>query len=206
MEISKEYLEDFKKTFKDKYGKEYTDQEAYEAASNLLGLVEALITSAQKQLAMEKRLKKEPQGFPVNETYNCFLCGRQVSGEESWYDKWGVKCLPCQKAVEEGIVPGFAVKERDSRYLMWELERKFGIKWQTARKLVKQGSLKARIATSGSKPHEYIFLKKENPHLIDPDRYSPARKSYNKHQEKLNKIYIKEKMVELKKEIRNKKY
>jgi len=48
-------------------------------------------------------------------------------------------------------------------------------------------------------------LKKENPQLIDPDRYSPTRKSYDKHRNKLNKIYIKEKMEELRKEFKKKK-
>jgi len=48
-------------------------------------------------------------------------------------------------------------------------------------------------------------LKKENPQLIDPDRYSPARKSYDKHRNKVNKIYIKEKIEELRKELKLKK-
>ena len=203
MEPSKEYLEKFKKIFKDKYGHEYTDEEAYGAARNLLGFVEILIESAQKEAIKERRLKKEPKGFHVDDgTYNCLVCGRTVTGDESWYDKWGAKCMLCQKAVEDGIVPGFVCRERDSYYSTWSIENKFGIKHQTARKLARQGTLKARIVlNSEGKPYEYIFLKKENPHLIDPDRYSPARKSYDKHRKKLNKIYAEEKMKELKKEI-----
>lgn len=40
--ISKENMEKFKKLFKEEYGVEYTDQEAYEAASNLVGFFKLL--------------------------------------------------------------------------------------------------------------------------------------------------------------------
>lgn len=202
MEPSKEYVEKLRKSIKDNYRVEYNDQEAYEAASNMMGLAEILIDSAEKELARERRLKKEPQGFHLDGTYTCLLCHRHISNEEIWYDKWGIKCLPCQKAIDEGVVPGFAVKEYDSHYSMWQLESKFGIKWQTARKLVRQGKLKARIVTLNGKPYEYIFLRKENPQLIDPDRKSSARKSYDKHQKKKNEAYIKEKEEEWRKEFK----
>jgi hypothetical protein len=206
MEPSKEYLEEFKKMFKEKYDHEYTDEEAYSAAQSLLGFVGTLMEIAEDDIIKKRRLKKEPKGFHIEkQTYNCRVCGRAVTGDESWYDKWGAKCLPCQKAIEDGIVPGFVCDARDSFYLNWSLENKFGIKHQTARKLVRQGTLKTRIVLNADgKPYEYIFLKKENPHLIDPDRYSPARKSYDRHRNKLNKIYIKEKMEELRKELKNK--
>ena len=39
MKISKKTVESFKKLMKDEYNKEYTDQEAYEGASGLLGFL-----------------------------------------------------------------------------------------------------------------------------------------------------------------------
>ena len=111
------------------------------------------------------------------------VCGCLVAGDQSWYDQWGVKCLLCQKAIKDEIIPGFVCKDHDSHYKMWELKDKFKIHPQTARKLVRQGELKARIITTADgKPFEYIFLKKENPHLIS--RHSPERKSYDRHRDK----------------------
>jgi len=186
MEISKKAVESFKKLMKDKYNKEYTDREAYEGASSLLGFYNALIKSAESELRKKRKLKEFPKGFHVDDgTYNCRVCRRHVTGEESWYDKYGVKCMTCQKALDEGVIPSFICINNDSFYRTWELERKFGIKHQTARKFVREGSLKARIILNEEgKPYEYIFLKKENAHLVDPDRHSSARKSYEKYRKK----------------------
>lgn len=116
-----------------------------------------------------------------------------MTGDESWYDKWGCKCLLCQKAVKEGLVPGFVCRDRDGWYAMWQLESKFGIKHQTARKLVREGKLKARIVPcEDGKPYEYVFLKKENPDLVDPERKSPARKSYDRNYNKVMDARIRE--------------
>ncbi|MFA5714563.1 MAG: hypothetical protein WC998_02335 [Candidatus Paceibacterota bacterium] len=206
MEPSREYIEKFKRIFKDTYDKELNDQEATDSARNLLGFFETLMKISEQQAKMERKVKKEPKGFHIiNDVYNCSICGRSITGDESWYDRWGAKCLLCQKAVDDGSVPGFICKEKDGWYSMWSLKSKFGIKYQTVGKLVRQGNLKARIVLAhNSAPYEYVFLKKENPHLIDPDRKSPGRKSYDKHREKLNKIYIKEKMTDLKKELKKK--
>jgi len=183
MSLSKESINEFKEIYKKEYGKELSNQEAYESATNLMGFVEVLYECAAKEAEKKRRLKKEPEGFHVTDgIYNCLICHRQVTGDESWYDRWGCKCLLCQKAVKEGIVPGFVCKDSDSWYAMWQLQSKFGIKHQTAKKMVRQEKLKARIVPyENGDPYEYVFLKKENPNLIDPERKSPARKSYDKH-------------------------
>lgn len=194
MELSKKSIDEFKRIFKEKYDEELNDDEAQEAARNLIGFFETLFEIDMRDRGRKHRLRKEPEGFHITDgIYNCCLCHRQVAGDESWYDQWGVKCLLCQKAVKEGIVPGFACVESDSRYSMWEMKDKFELHPATVRKLVRQGKLKARIVTyDNGKPYEYIFLKKENPDFIDPDRYSPARKSYNKHRDKFCKKKIRE--------------
>jgi hypothetical protein len=47
--ISKETAESFKQLFKEEYGVEYTDQEAWEASHNLLGAFEWLLKEDRKQ-------------------------------------------------------------------------------------------------------------------------------------------------------------
>ncbi len=184
MDLSHERIDEFKEIYKEKNGKELSDEEAADAAYNLYGLVEIIWECAKRDTKRERQLKKEPEGFHINDgTYSCMICGNSVTGDQSWYDKWGIKCLLCQKAVKEGAVPGFVCRDHDSHYKMWELKSKFDIHPQTARKLIREGKLKARIiATADGKPHEYIFLKKENPELIC--RYSPERKSYGRNRKK----------------------
>ncbi|MFH1423389.1 MAG: hypothetical protein ABIG29_00300 [Candidatus Nealsonbacteria bacterium] len=193
MSLSKETINEFKVIYKDKYKKELTDAEASEAANNLVGLFNVLFDIANRELRWKHRLKKEPEGFHLDGEYTCSICHRQVARDENWYDQWGIKCLLCQKAVKGGLVPGFACRHSDSRYTMWQLQDKFGIKHPTARKLVRQGKLKARIVPyADGKPYEYVFLKKENPDLVDPDRKSPARKSYDRNYNKVMEARIRE--------------
>lgn len=192
MEISQKYLDEFKELYQKKEGREISDSEAYEAASNLIGLVKILVDVSIEQQRRRQRLKKEPEGFLLDGSYDCSLCHRYPQNER-WYDWFGVTCPPCRKAVKDGIVPAFACQHRDSWYATWQLESKFGIKSPTARKLVRHGELIARIVPDeNGKPLEYIFLKKENPKLIDPDRYSPARKSWDRNHDKVTEVKIRE--------------
>jgi len=198
MEVSPERIQEFKDIYKKEYGKELTDAEASEAANNLVNFFELLWDISIREAELKRRLKKEPKGFHLDGGgRNCGICHRMLTGDGNWYDGWGLKCLPCQRAVEQGIVPGFTAKYRDSFYLSWELKDKFNIHPQTARKMVRTGELKARIILDNGKPYEYVFLKKENPHYYS--RYSPERKSYDRHREKEAREHArawKEKMIE----------
>lgn len=196
MGISKEHLEEFKRIWKEKYNKDLTDAETYEAASTLVGIFDVLYRCEVRDWQRKHRLKTEPAGFPITDgIYNCCLCNIQLAEGDGWYDRYGIKCKLCRKAVNDGIIPGFACEHRESRYIPWQIQDKFGIKHATMRKMIRDGKLKARIILAeNGKPYEYIFLKKENPELVDPDRYSPARKSYDKNRNKiLNEKIIKEK-------------
>lgn len=199
MSLPQEAIEEFKEIYKKEYKKELSDAEARESAENLVRFFDLLWECEKKDIQRKQLLKKEPEGFHLtDEVYNCLICHCTVTGDESWYDKWGVKCLLCQKAIKEETVPGFVCKERESWYAVWQLKDKFGIHPQTARKMVRIGELKARIvATESGQPYEYVFLKKENPHLIS--RYSPERKSYDRHRDKENARRFREWKIEWKK-------
>ncbi|QQR54583.1 hypothetical protein IPG41_05320 [Candidatus Peregrinibacteria bacterium] len=164
MKLSDEAVREFQEIYKKKYGKEISHAEAYESASRLLGLFEVLLKGAQVERARKLRLKDEPKGFHINGgPYTCFICGKYVSDEETWYDKYGIKCLVCQRAVEKRVVPGKICQDKDSWYSMWELDHYFKIKHQTARKLIRQGKLKARVITSqDDDAYCFVFLIKEN--------------------------------------------
>jgi hypothetical protein len=183
MSISKDAADEFKRIHKEKHGVELTDQEAQEAGDNLVGLVELLWEMSLEDQKRKNRLKDEPGGFPVDGHYTCIVCYRSIDETSGWYDENNQKCLSCQMAIEEGVLPPFVCHNRSSFFLTWELNSKFKIKAPTVRKYVRQGVLKARITPD----KEYIFLKKENPGLIE--RYNAVRKSYDRHREKRLKIW-----------------
>lgn len=198
MGLSQKAIGEFKEIYKKEFGKELSDAEASEASNNLVNLVDLLIKCHARDMERKHRLKKEPKGFHINDgIYECGICRYQIEGEKTWYDKWGLKCLICQKAIDTGAIPGFACENRESWYRMWELKDSFGISSPTARKLIRQGKLAARIvAGENSGVHEYVFLKKENIHLVDPDKKDPVIRSYHRHQKKITDIRTKELMRE----------
>ncbi|KKU11478.1 MAG: hypothetical protein UX15_C0004G0001 [Parcubacteria group bacterium GW2011_GWA1_45_7] len=203
MSLSQEAIDEFKVIYKDQNGKELTDAEASEAANNLVNFYKLLWDISQKEVQLKRRLKKEPDGFPVDNHYSCRACGISINPETGWYDRWGQKCKPCTKAVRDGTIPTFVCEHRDSYYSMWHLKDKFGIKTPTAKKLIKEGKLKARvILTESGNVHDYIFLKKENPELIDLDRHSPTRKSYDRHRDKESRKWAREETKKMKAEFR----
>ena len=167
MQLSKERIQEFKALLEEKKGGEVSWEEATEGAHQLVGLVELLLDMAAKEDKRKKRLEESPKGFHLDGIgYTCSICGNSISNEDTWYDKWGIKCLICQKAIDKKIVPQKACRDRDSWYAMWELNSRFGIKTQTALKKIREGELNARIIKNEvGKPHFYIFMKKDNPEL-----------------------------------------
>ena len=201
MTLSQKSIDEFKEIYKKEHGEELSDDEASESAHNLVGFVNLLWKCAVRDTKKKERLKKEPDGFPVDGQYSCLVCGCSIDPETGWYDKWGQKCLPCTKAIKNGVIPAFVCRDHDSYYKTWELKDKFKIHPQTARKMVRAGELKARIITTEeNKPYEYIFLKKENLQLIS--RYSPERKSYDRHRKKEDVRRAREWKIEMSEKIK----
>lgn len=164
MQLSKGVIKELKHIFKEDYKKELSDQEANEITHNLLGFFEVLYEAARKEAIREKKLKDHPKGFHLDDgLYNCIICYKQVTGEESWWDNLGPKCVTCQKTVERKVIPEYVCKNRDSWYAMWELKSKFGIYPATAKRMIREGKLKARIIKDEvGKDYFYIFLANEN--------------------------------------------
>jgi hypothetical protein len=203
MSLSNEAVAEFKEIYKNEFDKEMSDAEARESGERLVGLFKLLLEIDRRDRRRRFRLKKEPQGFHLEDgIYDCLICGNRIEKETSWFDKWGQKCLICQKAVDSGTIPGFICFQDKSWYSTWDLKSKFGVKsTATVGKLVREGKLKARlILNDNGSVHEYVFLKKENPNIIDPDRNTPARKSYNKHRDKVHRQWAKEQKEKMKTE------
>jgi len=168
MQPSKKAVEEFKQIFEKKYGKKLSNQEACKSASNLLNFYKVLYDCAVKEEIKKEKLKKHPKGFHLDDgVYNCLVCHRQVTGKESWWDLLGPKCLNCQSAIDKKIIPKYICENRDSWYAMWELKSKLGIHHATARKMIREGKLKARIIKDeAGRDYFYVFLAEDNRKLL----------------------------------------
>lgn len=192
-------IQEFKDIAK-KDGKDVTDEEAKEAAWGLIRYAELVYEVARRQVKLKARLRKEPDGFPVDGQYSCLVCGNGINEQNGWYHTGGQRCLVCHKAVLDGTIPTFIFDNRDSYFSVWALSRILEKKNVTIYKMVRQGELKARIVLNeNSKPHEYIFLKKENPGIRE--YYNPVRKSHDRNRNKKHKIWAREEAKKMKTEM-----
>lgn len=184
MTLSQKQIDEFKEIYKKKNpGKELTDEEARDAGQRLVGLVELVWDMGKEEAARAKRLKDEPDGFALDGTWTCRVCRNSLKDHNGWYDKYGMKCKLCQKALDDGIIPSFIFLNEDSYFTMWSMKYYFDLKHQTVKKMMKEGQLIAReILNEQGGVHEYVFLKKENPHCIR--RYNAVRKSYDRNRKK----------------------
>lgn len=167
MQLSTEQIEEFKRIFKEVYNIDLTDEDARESAHNLVGLMKTLLTVDTRLQHWNEQLKKSPKGFHLPDTgvYSCCVCHGQVSGITGWYDANGVKCLPCQRAVEDEIIPPSVCLDKKGWFDMADLKSELGIHSATARKMVRTGELKARIIKDRGTDYFYVFLKNENENL-----------------------------------------
>jgi len=161
MPISEEHVTKFQKLYEEKYGEKLTRQEAYDVGSRLVNFFELLLKIDYRNRQRREKLKQYPKGFHLTGegTYNCGICHCYVSDDQTWYDKWGIKCIPCQKATEQKIIPGRICHNDKLWYAMWEMDSYFKLKRQTVLKLVRQGVLKARIIPDSN---FYVFMISDN--------------------------------------------
>ena len=155
------------KRYTKRTGKTITYEEASEGAYNLGRYAELLYEIAIKELRRKRKLKQFPGGFVHGGPYTCCIChNSQADSWNMWWDLLGFKCIPCQNAIEKGLVPKYVCKHRHSFYEMYELKDIFGIHTMTAKKMIREGKLKARIILNDNgTPYQYLFLKSENEKL-----------------------------------------
>lgn len=122
-------------------------------------------------------LKTNPKGFLFDKGgYCCLICGHSAPEGNSWYDKYGLKCMICQKAVNEKIIPGSVAMNNDSWYSKSELEIYFNIKGSDLKRYIRQSILKARIVqNSAGKVHFEVFLIRDNKDVLPPKKILEPR-------------------------------
>ncbi len=134
----------------------FTDEELKRLAQYFNILIE--IDQAEK--ARFRRLEQEPKGFSMpGEGRSCSLC-RQSIHNESFFDKWGFKCLNCQNAIDKRIIPGSVCKDWDNKKSITDaaLAMELGISMHKIRKLIREGKIIGRKVPNGP----YLILDKDN--------------------------------------------
>jgi hypothetical protein len=177
MGLSDKTIKKFKGILEKKTGKEVSWGEAEEGANNLAGFAELLYKQANIEHRRKLKLKNNPKGFHLEGNgYTCAICRNSVSNEETWYDKWGIKCLVCQKAINKKIIPGSVAKNDNSWYSTYDLEDRFNIDKSAMKQAVKEGVLKPRIVPSTSgRPYVYLFLIKDNKEMLPPKKLTESQ-------------------------------
>jgi len=123
-----------------------------------------------EQDARAKKLEENPNGFHLDGAgYTCFVCGGSTPEGDNWYDQYGIKCLVCQKAIDEGEIPASLAKEKDSWYSKFDIEYNFNVKAPVLRKWIKEGLLKSRtVSRFGNGIHTELFLIEDNKDFLPP--------------------------------------
>ena len=170
MALPDKAIQEFKDIYKKEYGKELNDSKAREMSEGVVRFAEILYDQAVLDHKRKFKLEENPQGFHLEGIgYTCFICRNSISNEETWYDKNGIKCLVCQKAVDKKIIPASVAKNEDSWYSKYDLESRFNIDRHGMNRFIKHDILKPRtVPSEAGKPHVHLFLIKDNKDTLPP--------------------------------------
>lgn len=177
MEPSKKILKKIKATLEKEHGREFTPDEVSSVATFLMRFAELAMEVAREDHRRQQLLKGSPEGFHLDKPgYTCLICGWPASGKDSWFDKYGLKCMTCQKATNGNIIPGTVAKDKESWYTKFDLERYFNLKGALLRRSIKQGFLTDRIIPGlNTKVHLQLFLIDDNREVLPPKEMLQSR-------------------------------
>lgn len=148
MRLPEESIAEFQAIWKKEYGEDLTHEKAAESAHNLVNFIKVLWDISEEDYRRKEKLKQHPKGFLIDGVgYTCSICREHTKQNEGWYDKYGIKCLTCQKGIDKRQIPASVAKNEDAWYSAYDLQSRFNIKSPTLRKWVKAGILKARSIT-----------------------------------------------------------
>lgn len=168
---SAKVLKMLKKTLEQNENRAFSDEEVYEVAEFMYKFSRMAIELVSDERDWKNKLKEFPNGYEFKEKgYQCRLCGG--GGEEGmWYDKYGLKCLHCQKAVESGLIPGELTGDAESFYSELDLEYYFNVNSKHRTVWMNKGIIKARdisFYNDISKRYKRLFLMSDNVGFLPP--------------------------------------
>ncbi len=154
-----------------KEGKEVTDEQAEKVLDFLYLLAPLALNITLREAKWEQKLQRHPNGFAVvGKKYPCGLCGQGRDADQMWYDRFGLKCIACQQALEKGIIPGEIVSDDTLFYSEYDLKHYFRLEGKALREWIKKGLLKPRIIPNadGKGKHYRVFLTGDHAGFLPP--------------------------------------
>lgn len=143
------------------------------ASNNLVQLARLFGEHAGIEAMRKRRLEKEPDGFLLYDGkvgYTCGICGDSISGDNTWWDLKGIRCVDCQRNLKEGIVP-LEIFEDDYGYDVviksWNFKDNYGVHPASIKKLRREGLLHGRdLKRTDGTVYYTIYLVSENQEFL----------------------------------------
>nr|WP_068890378.1 hypothetical protein [Pedobacter panaciterrae] len=159
-----------KATIEENEGRTPTEDEVTEMLKLMYSLANISIEQVKKELDRKKKLQEFPKGFALDHGGTCKLCGKGTDLSDSWFDRYGIKCLACQKAMDTGLIPDRIFGKENSFYTDCDLEKHFNLKGKELGEWIKAGLIKARIIPNlnGKGKHFRLFLMSDNKGFLPP--------------------------------------
>ncbi len=171
MAISKKAIENYEKSLNKKNGMSILYEQSSGGMDNLAKVFDLLFKFKVEDDKRKEKLKDFPNGFELEgRGRTCYICKDSNYGDKpSWYDKYGVKCLVCQYAINQNEIDPELIKSDEDWYSKYDLESKFNLKTPTIRGWVKKGLLKERILSCyGKGAHVRLYLVEDNKDFLPP--------------------------------------
>lgn len=164
--------QELKQLMEKEHNREFSWEETSDMYDSLVRLAEIALVAAEEEKRKHDLLQEFPKGFHYNgERGKCEICDEEALGENSWFDKHGLKCMICQNAINHKIIPTTIIKDKGTWYTDHDLASFFNIGKKDLAQYIKNGFLKPRlIKTEKNKIHLRLFLLKDNKGILPPKK------------------------------------
>ena len=166
MAITDQSLQKYKEILERDSKRKWSDDEVRDAVERMTQFCTLIIDMYREEKQKERKLEEFPNGYHLEDRdgqYSCRICARYIHGKDTWYDKYGLKCMDCQRNIDNGVIPGKICKDESLWFKNWQLKSDLGIHPQTAKKLVREGKLKVQnLLDSEGKTYFQVYLVSEN--------------------------------------------
>lgn len=122
-----------------------------------------------KERIRTRRLKKEPEGFYLNDGgrgYTCRICRNSHDGEDIWWRPDGYRCRNCWNNIQKGVIPMFKLDRehwQEKEFLLKHDITCRGVHPSSIKRLRREGDLVGRdLKDENGYVYETVFLVSEN--------------------------------------------
>ncbi|MDQ1150493.1 hypothetical protein [Sphingobacterium zeae] len=167
-----DYSEKIRKILEKERGGNVSEMEVEECENFLKLLSEITMNNLETEMEWELKLKQFPEGFQLDgDGRNCGICNQPMGKGKGWYDRYGLKCIVCQKALTDHVIPASLLKNKDSFYTETELNIFFNMKRRVLDCWIKKGIVSVRVIKDiDSRIHMRLFLLRDNKNFFPPKK------------------------------------